>query len=74
MPAEVVISGLAVTLLGVGAALWMLPVGTCSECPHCRVERLAREREYDAQVSRIYGIPLCPACGRHHRPEEGHRT
>jgi hypothetical protein len=74
MPAEVVISILAVTLLGTAGALWMLPVGTCSECPHCRVERLAREREYDAKVSRIYGIPLCHACGRHHRPEEGHRT
>ena len=74
MPAEALISVLAVTLLGTGAALSMLPVGTCSECAHCRAEKLARERETEAQVSRIYGISLCPACGRHHRPEEGHRT
>jgi len=74
MPAETMISVLAVTLLGTGWALWMLPVGTCRECPHCRVEKLAKERDNEAQVSRIYGIPLCPACGRHHRPEEPHRT
>ena len=74
MPAEAVISVLAVTLLGTGAALSLLPVGTCSECAHCRVEKLARERATEEQVGRIYGIPMCPACGRHHRPEEGHRT
>ena len=33
MPAETVISVLAVTLLGTGAALWMLPVGTCRSAP-----------------------------------------
>jgi len=74
MPAETMISILAVTLLGTGWALCVLPIGTCRECAHCRVERLAKERENEAQVSRIYGIPLCPACGRHHRPEERHRT
>jgi len=74
MPAETMISVLAVTLLGTGWALWMLPVGTCRECPHCRVEKLAKERETEAQVSRIYGVPMCSGCGRHHRPEEPHRT
>ena len=38
MPAETMISVLAMTLLGTGWALWMLPVGKCRECPHCRVE------------------------------------
>ena len=74
MPAETMISVLAMTLLGTGWALWLLPIGKCRECPHCRVEELARERDTEAQVSRIYGIPLCAACGRHHRPEEPHRT
>lgn len=74
MPAETMISVLAVTLLGTGWALWMLPIGTCKECAHCRLERMERERESEAQVGRIYGIPLCSACGRHHRPEEPHRT
>ena len=74
MPAETMISVLAVTLLGTGWALWMLPIGTCRECAHCRLQRMERERENEAQVGRIYGIPLCSACGRHHRPEEPHRT
>ena len=74
MPAETMISVLAVTLLGTGWALWMLPIGTCKECAHCRLQRMERERENEAQVGRIYGIPLCPACSRHHRPEEPHRT
>ena len=74
MPAETMIAVLALTLLGTGVALWMLPVGTCAECAHCRQAKLARDRETEAQMGRIYGIPLCAACGRHHRPEEGHRT
>ena len=53
MPAETLIPVLAVTLLGTGAALWMLPVGTCSECAHCRAEKQARERETEAQVGRV---------------------
>ncbi len=74
MPAETMISILAATLLAAGWGLWALPVGTCAECPHCRVEKLAKQRDNEAQVSRIYGIPLCPACGRHHQRGEDHRT
>ena len=74
MPVDTMISILAATLLATGWALWMLPVGTCSECPHCRAEKLARQRANELQAGRVYGIPLCPACGRHHPPEEGHRT
>jgi hypothetical protein len=74
MPAETMISILAATLLGAGWVLWMLPVGTCAQCAHCRVEKMAKERENEAQVSRIYGIPLCPGCGRYHRREEDHRS
>jgi hypothetical protein len=73
MTAETFISILAATLLGTGWLLWLLPVGTCSECPHCRLEKLARERENESQVGRIYGVPFCPVCGRHHRREEDHR-
>jgi hypothetical protein len=73
MPAETMVAILAATLLATGWALWMLPIGTCAECSHCRVEKLAKERETEAQVSRVYGIPLCTACGRHHRREEDHR-
>lgn len=72
MPAETLISLLAATLLATGWALWLLPVGTCKECTHCRVEKLARERAMEAQASRIYGIPLCQACGRHHQRGEDH--
>lgn len=74
MPAETMISILAATLLATGWALWLLPIGQCRECAHCRAEKLARERADEARTGRYYGIPLCPACGRHHQPEETHRT
>jgi hypothetical protein len=73
MSAGTVITLLAVTLFAVAWAMWLLPVGTCAECVHCRAEKLARKREDEARNSRFYGIPLCPACGRHHQREEDHR-
>jgi hypothetical protein len=72
--AETLISLLAATLLATGWALWLLPVGTCKECPHCQLAKLAKERETEAQVSRVYGIPMCKACGRYHAPGEHHRS
>ncbi|TME10777.1 MAG: hypothetical protein E6I65_07940 [Chloroflexi bacterium] len=74
MPADTIIALLATTLLATGWALWLLPVGTCAECPHCRAEKLAHERADEARAGRLYGIPLCPACGRHHARGEKHRT
>lgn len=74
MPAETMIFILAATLLATGWALWLLPVGTCAQCAHCRTEKLARERETELQASRIYGIPLCGVCGRHHQRGEDHRS
>jgi hypothetical protein len=68
-----VVTILALTLLLAALVLWRLPVGTCSECVHCRMERLARERESEAQAATLYGVPLCRACGRYHAPEEAHR-
>ena len=73
MPPETLITILAATLLATGWALWLMPVGTCGQCPHCRVEKLAKDREAEAQISRVYGIPLCEACGRHHARGEKHR-
>jgi len=73
MPAETLISILAATLLATGAALWLLPVGTCAQCAHCRAERVAKARESEAQLTRVYGVPLCQACGRHHQRGEDHR-
>ena len=74
MPAETMVSILATTLLVTGGMLWLLPVGRCPQCAHCQVEKMATERDQEAKVSRLYGIPLCPACGRHHRREEEHRS
>jgi hypothetical protein len=74
MPAETMISILAATLLATGWALWLMPVGMCPYCPHCRAEVVARQRTAEARTGSYYGIPLCPACGRHHQPEDGHRT
>jgi hypothetical protein len=73
MPAETVIAVMGTALLATGALLAKLPVGTCRECAHCRAERVAKEREAEAQVGRFYGIPICRSCGRYHLPEEGHR-
>ncbi|NJD26940.1 MAG: hypothetical protein FIA92_01425 [Chloroflexi bacterium] len=73
MTPETFISILALTLLATGWMLWLLPVGTCAQCPHCRIEKLAREREGDGQVGAVHGGPFCPVCGRHHRREEDHR-
>lgn len=73
MPAEIVISLLGATLLATGWAMWLLPVGTCAHCAHCRQEQLARERDTEAQAARIYGIPVCRSCGRHHEREDAHR-
>jgi hypothetical protein len=63
---------LGVALLAMGGILYLLPVGTCSECAHCRLVRLQRERDLEERAARFYGIPQCPACGRHHDPREDH--
>jgi len=67
-----VITALAITLFGVAAMLRLLPVGTCPECGHCRVERLRQEVELEARSAKLYGIPYCSTCGRHHDPGEDH--
>jgi hypothetical protein len=70
---ETVISLLAISLLATGWAIWLMPVGSCKQCPHCQLETLARERETEAQVSRVYGIPMCRSCGRYHARGDEHR-
>jgi hypothetical protein len=69
---ESVISILAMTLLGTGALLSRLPIGTCRECPHCRLEKLARERARLPEISQAYSAPFCAVCRRHHRVDEDH--
>ncbi|HEX5589730.1 MAG TPA: hypothetical protein VFX65_05530 [Candidatus Limnocylindrales bacterium] len=63
---------LSLTLIGVGIALLALPVGTCKECGHCKLEKLQRELETESRSARLYGVPRCGACGRHHDPSEDH--
>lgn len=72
IPPESMISILAVTLLGTAGLLSMLPVGTCAECSHCRLQRLERERQHQLQIDGAGGVPFCPTCGRHHRPDQDH--
>jgi hypothetical protein len=69
---ESVISILALTMIGTGGLLALLPVGTCRECSHCRLEKLARERDRRAHAGVAYGVSFCTVCGRHHRPDEDH--
>jgi hypothetical protein len=67
------ISLLGVTLVGSGALLSMLPVGTCSQCSHCRMERLARQQQREMEAGRMVSEGYCAVCGRQHRPGEEHR-
>lgn len=67
-----VIAVLAFALFGVAGMLRLLPVGTCPECGHCRLERLRREADLEARSARLYGIPRCASCGRYHEPGEDH--
>ncbi|OGO51891.1 MAG: hypothetical protein A2V84_10700 [Chloroflexi bacterium RBG_16_70_13] len=68
-----VITALAMALFGVAAMLRLLPVGSCPECGHCRLEQLRKEAELEARAARFYGIPRCASCGRYHEPSEDHR-
>jgi len=68
-----VIAILGLTMLGTAGLLSLLPVGTCAQCNHCRLEKLARQREHELEGNRSYTTALCPICGRHHRPDEEHR-
>ena len=67
-----IITVLALSLIGVGLVIRMLPVGVCAECNHCRMARLERDVELEARSARFYGIPHCSACGRYHEPTEDH--
>jgi hypothetical protein len=72
IPSESVISVLAVTLIGTAGLLWTLPVGTCSQCSHCRLEKLERERAQALEREPAGGPPACPICGGRHRPDQHH--
>jgi hypothetical protein len=70
---QTVIAILGLTMLGTAGLLSLLPVGTCSQCNHCRLEKLARQRERELEANRSYSAAFCAVCGRHHRPDEDHR-
>lgn len=65
-----VITALAVSLFGVAVGLRFLPVGSCPECSHCRLERLRHEADREAAAAKLYGTPHCGTCGRYHDPRE----
>jgi hypothetical protein len=50
----------------------MLPVGTCAQCAHCRLEQLASERQHQTETGRFQRVPFCMVCGRYHRADEDH--
>lgn len=58
-----VLTMLAAFMVGIGVLVFLLPVGSCSECAHCRNER----------VSKVRAAPMafCPLCRVQHAPGEG---
>lgn len=64
---------LAFTLLITGLLLSRLPVASCAQCEHCRLEQLAKEREHLDRIGRYYGLPQCNACRGYHAREAPHR-
>ncbi|MEO7664034.1 MAG: hypothetical protein ABIV26_02840 [Candidatus Limnocylindrales bacterium] len=64
---------LSICLIAVAVILCFMPVGTCAECDHCKVAKLAKERELEARTGKFYGIPVCASCGRRHDPAEHRR-
>ena len=69
---DAVISIRGTSLIAIAGLLYVLPVGTCSECGHCKLAKLTRQHERELEASRASGIPMCPICGRSHRPDEDH--
>ena len=67
-----VISILGLALIGVGGLISLLPVGTCAQCAHCRLEQLAKERQQQTETGRFQRVPFCMVCGRYHRADEDH--
>lgn len=72
LDANTVISVLGLTLVGVAGLIGMLPIGTCANCTHCRLEKLAKERHQQTESGRFQRVPFCMICGRYHRSDEDH--
>ena len=70
---QTVISILGLTMVGVAALLSFLPVGTCAQCAHCRLEKMERARAREVDGARSLSSSFCAVCGRHHRADEEHR-
>jgi hypothetical protein len=63
---------LGLAFVGIGGLISMLPVGSCAQCAHCRMERLAKERQRQTETGRFLRVPFCMVCGRYHRSDEDH--
>lgn len=44
------IGAFGLIFIGIGWIIWMMPIGECEECPHCRRTRLERFRKDDAEL------------------------
>ena len=65
------ISMLGTSLIALAGLLYLLPVGTCTECGHCKLAKLTRQREREMRAA-SGGVPRCPICDRNHQPDEDH--
>ena len=71
---QTVISILGFTMVGIAGLLSFLPVGSCAQCTHCQLEKLAHKRGQEIDGARSLSTSFCAICGRHHRADEDHRS
>ena len=71
MEAMTVVALAAWFLMGIGLLVSRLPVGTCTECDHCRAVKARQDYERaldrDNDLKRLYGVGRCARCGQYHR-------
>ncbi len=66
-----IIALLGMALIATGSLVALLPVATCPQCEHCKLERMRRELEDERWRTEAAG-PYCQVCGRHHPSDDRH--
>jgi hypothetical protein len=72
MESATFIALLGIASLVVAFGLRVLPVGTCPQCEHCRLEKQRQEAEFRERTRSE--APECPVCQRSLDVHERHRS